>query len=166
VHKVLREKHVALCVEPATTDAARLATDDDSDPFAVRLPTLLLANRAEQVAAVDAELAALRELAAIPYPMLPVSAATGRGLNEIGPWLFEHLGIVRVYTKTPGHPVDRHRPFTLRRGQTVRDVARLVHHDLERTLRYARVSGRLGFQGQQVGPDHALADGDVVELHT
>ena len=166
VHKVLREKHVALCVEPATTDAARLATDDDSDPFAVRLPTLLLANKTEQVAAVDAELAALRELAAIPYPMLPVSAATGRGLNEIGPWLFEHLGIVRVYTKTPGHPVDRHRPFTLRRGQTVRDVARLVHHDLERTLRYARVSGRSGFQGQQVGPDHALADGDVVELHT
>ena len=132
----------------------------------MRLPTLLLANKAEQVAAVDAELAALRELAAIPYPMLPVSAATGRGLNEIGPWLFEHLGIVRVYTKTPGHPVDRHRPFTLRHGQTVRDVARLVHHDLERTLRYARVSGRSGFQGQQVGPDHALADGDVVELHT
>ena len=132
----------------------------------MRLPTLLLANKAERIAAVDAELAALRELAAIPYPMLPVSAATGRGLNEIGPWLFERLRIVRVYTKTPGHPVDRHRPFTLRHGQTVRDVARLVHHDLERTLRYARVSGRSGFQGQQVGPDHALADGDVVELHT
>jgi ribosome-interacting GTPase 1 len=167
VHAVLQEKRVSLSARwPAAIAPAPGEPADDSDPFAVHLPTLVLANKTDLVAAVDAELAALRELAAIPYPMLSVSAATGRGLNEIGPWLFEHLGIVRVYTKTPGHPVDRHRPFTLRRGQTVRDVARLVHHDLERSLRYARVSGHSGFQGQQVGPDHALADGDVVELHT
>ena len=73
---------------------------------------------------------------------------------------------MRVYTKTPGHPADRERPFTLRAGQTVRDVARLVHKDLERSVRYARVTGRSGFEGQQVGPEHAVTDGDVVELHT
>ena len=86
--------------------------------------------------------------------MLPISATTGRGLNEIGPWLFRALGIVRVYTKLPGKPADRERPFTLRQGQTVRDVARLVHKDLERTLRYARVIGHSGFDGQHVGPEH------------
>ena len=94
-----------------------------------------------------------------------MSAATGLGLGEIGPWLFAHLGIVRVYTKVPGHAADRQRPFTLRRGQTVGDVARLVHRDLVRTLRYARIWGRSGFDGQQVGSDHHVADGDVVELH-
>jgi ribosome-interacting GTPase 1 len=72
---------------------------------------------------------------------------------------------VRVYTKTPGHPPDRERPFTLRRGQTVRDVARLIHGDLERSVRYARVWGKSGFEGQQVGREHAVEDGDVVELH-
>jgi hypothetical protein len=56
-------------------------------------------------------------------------------------------------------------PFTARRGQTVRDVARLVHHDLARTVRYARVFGHAGFEAQQVGPDHVLADGDIIELH-
>jgi ribosome-interacting GTPase 1 len=32
-------------------------------------------------------------------------------------------------------------------------------------LRYARLWGRSGFDGQQVGPDHRLADRDVIELH-
>jgi ribosome-interacting GTPase 1 len=44
-------------------------------------------------------------------------------------------------------------------------VARLVHRDLVRKLRYARIWGRSGFDGQQVGSDHHVADGDVVELH-
>ncbi len=69
----------------------------------------------------------------------------------IGPWLITHLGIVRVYTKAPGRPPDRDRPFTLRRGQTVEDVARLVHKDLAGTLQYARVWGTTGFGGQHVG---------------
>jgi ribosome-interacting GTPase 1 len=70
-----------------------------------------------------------------------------------------------VYTKAPGRPANRDRPFTLRQGQTVADVARLVHKDLARSLKYARVWGRSGFGGQQVGREHPVADGDVVELH-
>ena len=107
----------------------------------------------------------LRELTGLRLPVFAVSATSGHGLGELGPWLFQHLGIVRVYTKTPGHPADKHRPFTLRRGQTVGDVARLVHQDLARTLRYARIWGRSGFEGQQVGHEHRVADGDIVELH-
>jgi ribosome-interacting GTPase 1 len=164
VRGVLGERRVSLSARwPA--DAAGTADALDDDPFAIRLPTLLIANKIEQVVDPDAELATFRELAGINYPMLPVSAATGRGMNEIGPWLFRALDVVRVYTKLPGKPADHARPFTLRRGQTVRDVARLVHKDLERTLRYARVTGRSGFEGQHVGPEHLLGDGDVVELH-
>jgi ribosome-interacting GTPase 1 len=40
-----------------------------------------------------------------------------------------------------------------------------VHKDVERSLRYARLWGRSGFDGQHVGPDHVLADRDVIELH-
>jgi ribosome-interacting GTPase 1 len=35
-----------------------------------------------------------------------------------------------------------------------------------RSLRHARLWGRSGFDGQQVGPEHRVEDGDVVELHT
>ena len=142
------------------------APTGDDDPFGVRLPTLLLANKADLTAEPDIELQALRELTGLPYPALVVSAETGRGLGELGPWLFSRLGVVRVYTKVPGHAVDRQRPFALRRGQTVGDVARMVHRDLVRTLRYARIWGPSGFDGQTVGHEHHVADGDVVELHT
>jgi ribosome-interacting GTPase 1 len=129
------------------------------------LPTMLLANKADRLADADAELRAFVELTGLRYPAFAVSATTGRGLGEIGPWLLNHLGLVRVHTKAPGRPSGRDRPFILRRGQTVGDVARLVHKDLARSLKYARVWGKSGFDGQQVGREHPVADGDVVELH-
>ena len=166
MHAVLREGRVTL--DPRWEDGAetaRAATDGDDDPFARRLPTLLLANKADGLADAAVELQALLEVTGLRYPSLPVSAGTGQGLGEIGPWLFSHLGIVRVYTKAPGRPPNRDRPFTLRRGQTVEDVARLVHKDLARALQYARVWGRSGFDGHHVGREYRLADGDIVELH-
>ena len=146
-------------------ESVREAEDDADDPFALRLPTLLLANKADRLADTDAELRTFIDLAGLQYPALAVSATTGHGLGEIGAWLFAHLGIARIYTKTPGRPAARDRPFVLRHGQTVEDVARLVHKDLARSLKYARVWGKSGFDGQHVGREHRLADGDVVEIH-
>ena len=166
VHAVLRSKQVTLTERwGAPSTAPDAETTSEGDPFALALPTLLLANKSDRIADADAELEALREVSGMRYPALAVSALSGHGLAEIGAALFHQLGIVRVYTKTPGHAADKTRPFTLRRGQTVRDVARQVHKDLERTLRYARVWGHSGFEGQQVGAEHVLADRDVVELH-
>lgn len=146
-------------------EPAGVPAEGDEGPFVLRLPTLLLANKADRVAHADAELRAFLEVTRLSYPALAVSATTGQGLNRIGPWLFGHSGIVRVYTKAPGAPAQRRRPFTLRRGQTVGDVARLVHKDLARSLKYARVWGTSGFDGQHVGSEHPVSDGDVIELH-
>jgi ribosome-interacting GTPase 1 len=166
VHAALRDKRVTLTDRwESAGESARAAAEADEDPFALRLPTVLLANKAELLADADAELRAFLELTGLRYPAVAVSATTGRGLGQIGPLLFTQLGIVRVYTKAPGRAPERDRPFTLRRGQTVEDVARLVHKDLARSLKYARVWGKSGFGGQHVGRDHPLADGDVVEMH-
>jgi uncharacterized protein len=163
VRAILREKRVTLTDrwEPEGE-----AAEVDEDPFALRLPAVLLTNKADLLADVETELRAFLELTGLRYSVVAVSATTGRSLGEIGPLLFRQLRIVRVYTKVPGRPPDRNRPFTLRRGQTVDDVAWLVHKDLARSLKYARVWGKSGFDGQHVGRDHPLADGDVVELHT
>ncbi len=166
VRLILSDRRVTLtdCWEPVGGSAGDAAPGDE-DPFALRLPTVLLANKIDGLPDAAAELRTFLEVTGLRYPALAVSAATGQGLGEIGPRLFNHLGIVRVYTKAPGRPPARERPFTLRRGQTVEDVARLVHKDLARSLKYARVWGKSGFDGQQVGRDHPVADGDVVELH-
>ena len=104
-------------------------------------------------------------LVAAALAALTLSAETGDGVDALGPFLFDALRVVRVYTKSPGKPADTDKPFTVRRGDTVLDVARLVHREIADGLRFARMWGRNVLDGQQTGPDHPVADGDVVELH-
>src|SRR5437667_4161313 len=118
---ILGEKRVTLS---GRWDGEAEAADAD-DPFARRLPTLLVANKSDAIDDVDAELRAFVELGGFAFPSLAVSAQTGYNLGAIGAFLFDHLGVVRIYTKAPGHAPDKGRPFTLRRGQTVDDLARL-----------------------------------------
>ena len=134
------------------------------DPFRLDLPTLLVANKSD-LDPEPGEVEVLEELLGLRFPALAVSAQTGAGLDELGPFLFRALEVVRVYTKSPGKPPDSDKPFTLRRGDTVEDVARLVHRDLARGLKFARIWGKNVYDGQQTGPDHPVEDGDVVELH-
>lgn len=151
-----------------TVDAPLASTGTaDEDVFALRLPTLLLANKADLLDQAETDLEVLAELEEPHFPTMLVSARSGLGLGDVGGWLWRRLGLVRVYTKAPGKPAERDRPFTLRAGeQTVADAARLVHRDMARTLKYARVWGRsVTADGQHVGREHRLADGDVLELH-
>ena len=145
-------------------DSALERPDVVDDPFRIRLPTLLIGNKADLAGSAE-DLDALAELAGVDFPRLSVSVTSGQGLDGIAGYLFEHLGIVRVYTKLPGKPPETDKPFTVRRGATVLDVARLVHREIAGSLRFARAWGEQVFDGQQVGPEHPVADGDIVELH-
>ena len=138
--------------------------DDDDDPFRLDLPTVLIANKSDLDPDPE-EVKILEELLGLRYPALTMSAETGDGLDALGPFLFKALEIVRVYTKTPGKKADIDKPFTVRRGDTVQDVARLVHKDIAEGLRFARMWGSEVFDGQQVGPEHLVTDGDLIELH-
>jgi ribosome-interacting GTPase 1 len=138
--------------------------ESSSDALTAELPTLLVANKNDLDPGAD-EVSVLEELAGVRFPAVATSAKSGQGLERLAPFVFNALGIIRVYTKPPGHPPDRTRPFVVRRGHTVSDVARLVHQDVARSLKFARLWGSGAFDGQQVGPDHTVADGDVVELH-
>ena len=164
VHAVLSERRIGLTrIWPAERVGLQ-AADDTDDPFALTLPVLLLANKSDLDPDSGSDMAALEELLGVEYPALAVSALTGAGLGPLGSWLFQHLGIVRVYTKAPGKPPDHSKPFTLMRGQTVADVARHVHRELVDSIRYARL-WNAEHDGQHVGRDHGVIDGDVIELH-
>ena len=164
----LAEKKVTLIpdwpADRAGAGASGAEEHDELDPFRLRLPALLVANKSDLAAGAE-DLEALAELAGVDLPCLAVSVTTGAGLEELPAWLFEKLNIVRVYTKLPGKPPEQDRPFTVRAGATVLDVATLVHKDIAGALRYARAWGKRVYDGQQVGPEHVVADGDIVELH-
>ena len=159
----LAEKKIVLrSAWPGLSDEAQ-AIDED-DPFRIDLPTLLIANKSD-LDPGSKEVEILQDLLGLDYPALTLSAETGEGLEEIGPFLFRALEIVRVYTKSPGKPPDEGPPFTVRHGDTVQDVARLVHREIARDLKFARMWGNSVYDGQQTGPEHLVEDGDIVELH-
>lgn len=112
------------------------------------------------------DLGALIELLEAPWRIMPVSIARGDGLEDLKPATFEALGIMRVYGKEPRKDPDLTHPFVLPKGATVGDLAELIHKDLARTLKFARVWGPSAFDGQSVSAHHVLQEGDVVELHT
>ena len=142
-----------------------VAPADEDDPFAILLPTLIVGAKSELAADVREELEILCDLTGLDFECTAVSVETGDGLEELGRWLFDALGIVRVYTKLPGAPADEGKPYTVRRGDTVEDVAVLVHKDVARDLKYARLwsPGHVG--SRQVGREYLVEDRDVLELH-
>jgi len=88
----------------------------------------------------------------------------GEDLEEVKRKIFKSLGLIRVFTKPPdGEPSDR--PLVLKKHSTILDVAKAVHKDLARNLKYARVWGSTRFPGQQVSKSYEVKDGDIVELH-
>jgi len=86
--------------------------------------------------------------------------------NTIKRKIFDITHILRVYSKPPGKPPDLHHPFILKRGETVKDLAEHIHHDLLKNLKGARVWGSTRFEGQLVPPEYVLFDRDVVEIRT
>jgi ribosome-interacting GTPase 1 len=133
-----------------------------SDPRDNPLPTLVVVTKIDR--ARDEDLAVLEELYCSQYPLLRISVANHSGLEALKVAVWRRLQMVRVYSKPPGKPVDRHEPFVLPQGYTVADLAERVHREVAEKLQFARVwGGKL--EGQRVARDFELRDRDVVELH-
>lgn len=98
-------------------------------------------------------------------PLHLLSAASGEGLDTLRASLFRLLEVIRVYAKEPGKKAERERPFLLKNGSTVMDLAEMIHKDVARGFHFARVWGSSRFEGQPVERHYPLADGDVVEIH-
>jgi ribosome-interacting GTPase 1 len=106
-----------------------------------------------------------REFYGSRLPVLPVSAQQDVNLSELRKTMFGLLQIIRVYSKKPGRKPDLEAPYILRQGTKVIEAAGVVHKDFAERLRYARLWRRGEIEGLMVGRDHALADGDILELH-
>jgi len=137
---------------------------DVEDETTRHLKTILVANKTDAESAGE-RLDVVRELFEPRFPILPVSVESRQGLETLREAAYHLLGVLRVYTKVPGKPVDRSRPFTVPIGSTILDLARDIHKDFEHSLKFARIWGSGVFEGQTVKRDHELQDCDVVELH-
>ena len=132
-------------------------------------PVIIVGNKADVPGSLDSFQLLESRLGEI-YLVLLASAEEEVGLDELGEAIFRELGIIRVYTKAPQQKqqgIERGAPFVLPEGSTVAGASAYIHKDLIRSLKYAILWGRSGkFEGQHVGRDHRLRDGDLIELHS
>jgi ribosome-interacting GTPase 1 len=125
---------------------------------------LVVANKNDNAAA-DENFQIFKDLLEDDWPIVAVSANTGRNLELLKQALFERLEIIRVYTKARGKAPDRSAPFVLKKGATVEDLAGKIHKEFVEKFKFAKVWGDEVYDGQMIQRDYVLQDGDVVELH-
>ena len=140
-----------------------LKTEKDEKKIASFIPFFVLANKCDDES-LDEICEIFCELLEVEWPMLSVSAKTGRNLDRLKQVVFKQLKIIRVYSKAPGEEPDYEHPFVMKQGGTVEEFAGKIHQDFMEDLKFARVWGSSAFDGQMVQRDYLLQDGDVVEL--
>ena len=135
----------------------------DSEQRMAYMPVQVLVNKHDDER-TDSDWEVINELLGQEWPLLPVSAATGRGREHLGQVLFDRLEVMRIYSKPPGREPDLSSPYVMHKEGTLEEFAVGVHKDFYERLKSARVWGSGLYDGQMVGRDHVLHDGDIVEL--
>ncbi|MGI9515963.1 MAG: GTPase [Pirellulaceae bacterium] len=138
----------------------------DEEDFGISYTrAFLLCNKMDLPDAAD-HLEFFREYIDFDLPTFEVSAQEGIGMEELRNAIYESMDVIRVYTKLPHKKqADFDAPFTMARGQTVADLAHLIHKDVAKNFKSARVWGSEVHDGTQVKGDYVIHDKDVVELN-
>ena len=117
----------------------------------IDLPTLVVATKTDEAPA--------------PAGSLGVSVLDDRSLDALREAIWNLTGLIRVFLRRPGD--DEAEPLALRPPATIFDVARTIHQEVADACRGARVWGPSArFEGQRVGREHLVADGDTIEVLT
>ena len=145
------------------------ASANPADLFVVRTevlaagiekPAVVAATRADEA---DAAAVARLRAAFVGLRVVPVSVLDDRSLETFRAAVWELTGLIRVRLRNQGS-IDPE-PVAFEPGSSVAVVADWVHHDLGVSFSGARVWGPSArFDGQRVGRDHEVQDGDVVEI--
>ena len=125
----------------------------------IELPAVLALTKADEV-----EPERIDELRrSVDLAVVAVSILDDASLDELRGAIWGLTGLIRVWLHHNGEVDPRPQPMDA--GATVADVADRVHHELGATAVGARVWGPSArFDGQRVGRDHVVLDGDTVEV--
>ncbi|XP_065846574.1 developmentally-regulated GTP-binding protein 2-like [Oscarella lobularis] len=81
--------------------------------------------------------------------------------------IWDHLALIRIYTKKPGKKPDFEDCLILRRSATIEHVCHVIHRSIVSAFKYAIVWGTsTKYNPQRVGIGHQVHDEDVVQIVT
>ncbi|MEO8469496.1 MAG: GTPase [Chloroflexota bacterium] len=151
---------IIYCARPDADPGELLAVRAEVALAGIEKPAFLAGTRSDEASTADIE----RLGAAFPdLEMVVVSVIDEASLVAFREAAWRLTGLIRVRLRTLGETDPE--PLALSPGATVEDVAQWVHNDLAATFTGARVSGPSArFDGQRVGREHTVQDGDVVEI--
>jgi ribosome-interacting GTPase 1 len=165
VEDLLRSYKITDAIVKITGEVTLDDVEDAIFESTVYKPALVVANKID-VPGASSRLWVLERHVQGKLPVIAVSCEQRRGLEKIGETLFRTLGVIRIYTKEPAAREPSPKPFTLKRGATLADLARSIHGEFVENFAFAKVwAKRLVFSPQKVGLGFVLDDEDVVEIH-
>lgn len=98
---------------------------------------------------------------------LQISVAKSINLDKIPEFIFSSSDKIRIFTKEPNEDKPSHKPLVVDKNTKVIEIAEMIHKDLAKNFKYARVWGKsVKFQGEKVGPYHVPSDGDIIEIRS
>ncbi|MDR1957504.1 MAG: 50S ribosome-binding GTPase, partial [Planctomycetaceae bacterium] len=128
-------------IDKLNSGKTRLAASsyiDENDVGLAYTRTFLVANKIDLPDAAS-RLELLHELYPMPFEEFRVSATEVTTLEPLRNAIYEAMDVIRVYTKAPQKKeADFDRPFTLKRGETLLDLAALIHNDYAKSLKFGR----------------------------
>jgi ribosome-interacting GTPase 1 len=165
VENLLKNHHFTDGVVKIIGEATLDEIEDAIFESTVYKPAVIVANKTD-LEETKANLRVLEAYVGVKLPIVAISCKNKKGLEKLGDILFETLEIMRIYTKEPNEKEYSKKPFILRKGATVNDLAKNIHTDLSRKFAFAKIwADRLAFSPQKVGVTFVLKDGDIVEIH-
>lgn len=165
VEELLRSYRITDAVVKISGEATLDEVEDAVFESTVYKPAVIVANKID-LEGSEANLKFLESYVGNKLPILAVSCEKRCGLEKLGETMFKTLDIIRVYTKEPNEKEFSKKPFILKKGSTVYDLAKNIHSDFSKKFSYAKVwAKRLVFSPQKVGSSFVLNDRDIAEIH-
>ena len=84
-------------------------------------------------------------------------------LKKIPQEILNILNFILIYTKNDKGEIST-TPIVITEGDRVGKVTRIINKQFVQSFRYAKIWGSTQFEGQRVGQDYQLQDGDVVQI--
>ncbi len=147
-------------------DASLKDVENYIDSSIVYKPSIVIANKMDLEGSHE-NLKVIEKALKDFIKVIPLSCVNPpKDLSTLKSEIYGLLNVIRIYTKEVGGEVSS-KPLVVPKGFRVIDVARLIHSQLYENFSYAKVWGSsVKFNGERVGPDHVLCDGDIVEIRT
>ncbi|MHA1576688.1 MAG: GTPase [Candidatus Thorarchaeota archaeon] len=138
---------------------------DAMDASVAYVRAMVVATKGDAAGSME-RFAHLEEKYSDRFDIVPVSALKGENLDGMSWAFYNHLDILRIYTKIPGRKRE-HKPIVLPLGSVVEDAATKVHKELfvERFKSAVIIRTNDKIKRRVVGLNYPLADGDIIQLN-